>query len=301
MLTNCFGMRKKDTQILPIRSLENTFSEDAESKFEIKLLQVEKKCEVIKIEAHRHNYYHILYVKKGFGRHLIDFKSYEIKPNSIFFVSPGQVHSMEINEYIEGYIISFNSAFYLLKDSVEKLLDYPFFHSISNVPVIYCSEGKAKIEYAIDEIYEEYKLSKKGRNNILRALFEVFLIRASRLYIQPVVNPVPIHLTFQLRKLEALIDTHFKKNKMLSEYAEMMYISPKHLNSMCKKGLNKTVINLIHERILIEAKRLLLFTNNSISEIAFELGFNDKSYFMRFFKKHTTLTANLYRNNNKIL
>ena len=67
-----------------------------------------------------------------------------------------------------------------------------------------------------------------------------------------------------------------------------MFISAKHLNNLCKKGLNKTVTNLIHERIMIEAKRLLLFTDNSISEIAFELGFTDKSYFMRFLKKIPT-------------
>ena len=68
---------------------------------------------------------------------------------------------------------------------------------------------------------------------------------------------------------------------------------------MCKKGINKTVLNLIHERILIEAKRLLLFTTNTITEIAYELGFTDTSYFMRFFKKHTSLTADAYRNHNK--
>ena len=82
---------------------------------------------------------------------------------------------------------------------------------------------------------------------------------------------------------------------MLSDYADLMFISPKHLNSLCKKGLNKTVTNLIHERNLIEAKRLLLFTDNSVAEIAFELGFADKSYFMKFFKKHTKLTADMFR------
>lgn len=291
-------MRKKNDQNLPIRSFETFFNGSLESKFRMEVLKPDKEGEGIKVEPHRHDYYHILYVKEGLGKHSIDFKLYEIKPNSIFFVSPGQVHSLEIDKNVEGYVLSFNSAFYLLNNSVQKLLDYPFFHSISNTPVIHLSENDVRIHRTINELHEEYKSPKKGRGNILRALFEVFLIRASRIYNQPIINPAPTHLTIQLRKFEALVESHFKEYKMLNDYAEMMYVSPKHLNNMCKKGLNKTVTNLIHERILIEAKRLLLFTDSSIAEISFELGFSDKSYFMKFFKKKTDLTANLYRKQN---
>ncbi|MFT5647738.1 MAG: AraC family transcriptional activator of pobA [Aureispira sp.] len=291
-------MRKKDIHKLPIRSFGNDFNENLESKFQIEALKPDKEGEGMKVEPHRHDYYHILYVKQGSGKHSIDFKWYEIKPNSIFFVFPGQVHSLEIDEHVEGYVISFSAFFYLLNNSIQKLLDYPFFHSINNSPIIYLSENDTKIHATINEIQEEYKFLKQGRDKIVRALFEVFLIRAARIYNQPIINQAPTHLTFQLRKFEALIEAHFKKYKRLSNYAEMMHVSPKHLNSMCKKGLNKTVTNLIHERILIEAKRLLLFTDNSIAEISFELGFSDKSYFMRFFKKQTSLTANLYRTQN---
>lgn len=294
-------MRKKDLENLPIRNFDNEFNLELSTKFGIGKLMAEKDGENMVVEAHRHDYYHIVYVKQGKGEHLIDFKNFEIKPNSIFFVSPGQVHSLKIDKNVEGYVISFNSDFYLLNDSLQKLMDYPFFHSLSNAPVIYLPKSNPKIQHALDDMFEEFEFTQKGRDNILRALIDVLLVRASRMYHQPESNQAPSHLTYQLRKLEALIDAHFKEYRLLNDYADMMHISPKHLNSLCKKGLNKTVTNLIHERTLTEAKRLLLFTDNSISEIAFELGFADKSYFMRFFKKQTSLTADSFRQQNKPL
>lgn len=288
-------MRKKQPEELPIRTFDNSVDEKILSNFSIDKVTPEREGENVIVEAHRHDYYHIMFIKDGYGEHSIDFKTYPVKPNSIFFVSPGQVHSVTIDENADVYVISFNSEFIILNNSVQKLLDYPFFHSMNNAPVIHLEENYSKIRVILEDMFEEYHSPNKGKDNILRALLEVLLVRASRMYPQP-NEDAPLHLTFQLRKLEALIDAHYKEYKMLNDYAEMMHISPKHLNSLCKKGLNKTVTNLIHERILLEAKRILLFTDNSISEIAFELGFADKSYFMRFFKKHTSLTADSYRN-----
>ncbi|MCT4587601.1 MAG: AraC family transcriptional regulator [Carboxylicivirga sp.] len=294
-------MRKREIEHLPIRSIENLFNNQALAKFEMERLELDKDKETYLVEAHRHDFYHILYVKNGRGVHSIDFKTYEVKPESIFFTSPGQVHSLELDKDVDGYVISFDSGFFMLNNSVQNLVDYPFFHSINNDPVLYLSESNAPLQDVLDELYKEYQTDEKGRENILRALMEILLIRSSRMYTQPGIDDTPMHMSVQLRKLEALIDQHFKKYKLLNDYADMMYVSPKHLNSISKKGLNKTVTNLIHERTLIEAKRLLLFTDNTISEIAYELGFADKSYFMRFFKRNTEMTADAYRNSNKVI
>ncbi|MCT4637597.1 MAG: AraC family transcriptional regulator [Bacteroidales bacterium] len=292
-------MRKKEVEHLPVRTIEGEFGHKALSKFDIVSLKEDSTDKGIIAESHRHDYYHIMFVSRGNGEHSIDFKTYDIKPNSIFFVSPGQVHSLVIDKNVDGYVVSFDSEFFTLNNTVQKLIDFPFFHSINNDPVLYLSRANETIQNLLDDMYNEYRADEKGKENVLRALIEILLIRSSRMYSQPVINEAPTHLTFQLRKLEALIDTHFKEYKLLNDYADMMYISAKHLNSLCKKGLNKTVTNLIHERTLTEAKRLLLFTDNTISEIAFELGFTDKSYFMRFFKKSTKLTADSFRKQNK--
>lgn len=293
-------MRKKNIENVPVRTFDTSLSNNRAPKFNIEVLKEDNINTGITVEAHRHDYYHIMYVKNGIGKHSVDFKTYKVLPNTIFFISPGQVHSLEIDKDIEGYVISFNSDFYLLNNSVQKLMDFPFFHSLYNEPVMYLTDKIDEIQYFLEGIFVENKSLEKGNGNLLRALMEVFLIKTSRIYTQTNVNVTPNHLSFQLRKLEALIDSNFKELKQLNDYADLMYISPKHLNSLCKKGLNKTVTNLIHERIIIEAKRLLLFTNNSISEVALELGFTEKSYFMRFFKKHTLLTADSFRKQEKL-
>ena len=250
------------------------------------------------VEAHRHNFYHIMMVKNGVGTHQIDFKNYRIEANTLFFISPGQVHSLEINEEVEGYVISFRTEFFLMHEREKTLMDFPFFHSISNAPVVYLTEKQEELQLLWDEIYREHCSERKDRMDVIRVLMELMLLKASRQYkwLASEEN-APAYLSFQLRKLDTLIDQHYKKFKLLSDYAELMYLSPKQLNSLCKKGLHKTVSKLIHERTVTEAKRLLLFTHQTIGEIAFELGFSDKSYFMRFFKKHTGYTAEAFRNN----
>ena len=293
-------MKKKEFTAIPIRSLEKSpLFGQSPSNFGIDILAPEPNQNQLIVPPHRHDYYHIMLVKKGIGKHTIDFKRYPIHSSTMFFISPGQVHSLELDEAAEGYVISFNSSFYHINENFQKLLDYPFFHSLNNSPFINLNTEKEKIIALWDELYEEYQAQRKNKEKLLRALLDVLLIRASRVYHSPKDDTKPIYMTYQLRKLETLIDQHFKEHRLLNDYAELMYISPRQLNSICKKGLNKTVVNLLHERLLIEAKRLLLFTNNSIHEIAYELGFADTSYFMRFFKKHTSSTADAYRNQDQ--
>ena len=280
---------------LPVRTFDDKMGRATPLNFAIDKIEEDQIGKGVLVEAHRHDYYHILFVKQGKGEHIIDFKKYKIQANTIFFVSPGQVHSLEIHNDVEAYVVSFDSHFYALNSNLQKLLDYPFFHSLNNAPYIHLPELDCSIQDVVIDIYQEYNTKEKGQENMLRALLEVLLVRASRMYAKPIENLAQNHLVFQLRKLEALIDTHFREYKLVNDYANMTLVSAKHLNSISKKGLNKTVTTLIHERTILEAKRLLLFTDNTVAEIAYELGYTDKSYFMRFFKKQTSYTADSFR------
>lgn len=293
--------QNKAFQDVPIRRVKRISNVENTSWFEMTELKKDGDNLDVIVEPHRHDYYHIMYIKHGVGEHHIDFKTFEITPESFFFVSPGQVHALEVSPDVEGYVLTFNSGFYQLNVPIEKHIDIPFFHSVTHAPVVYLPEEHRRISSLLEELFEEYNVSSAThQEEMIRTLLRVLLIRISRVYNElPPISGHPTHLTEQLRKLDYLIDTHFKTYKLLNDYASLMHISPKHLNSLCKKGLNKTVTNLIHERTLTEARRLLLFTSNSVSEIAFELGFTDKSYFMRFFKKHMGLTADTYRHQHK--
>lgn len=248
-------MSQQEFKKIPIRSIQQK-DNALNVSFEIEKIKETENTEKMIVEAHRHDFYHIMFIKEGVGENIVDFKTYEVRPNMLFFISPGQVHSIKLSADVKGYVISFNSDFYLLSDNIQKLLDFPFFHSINNTPLIHLSEGNTKIQTVFDELYEEYNSNPKSK--ILRTLLELLLLRASQLYVELSKKDTPAYLTYQLRKLEALIDTHYKQFRVLNDYAELMHISPKHLNSLCKKGINKTVKNLIHERLLIEAFKTTL-------------------------------------------
>jgi len=100
---------------------------------------------------------------------------------------------------------------------------------------------------------------------------------------------------FKIRQFEELINLHFIEKKEIKDYADMMNITPNYLNALCKTFLNKTASLLLQERLLVESQRLLTHTDLSIKEIVFQLGFNDTSYFTRFFKKLSSKTPIEFR------
>jgi len=292
-------MRDKSFEKLPIRRISGVLNAFNTSHFNITILESDTPNTEVYVEPHRHDYYHIMLVKHGRGKHSIDFKTYDIKPNTIFFVSPGQIHTLNIDKEALGYVISFNADFFQLNNGVQTLSDLPFFHSNTQAPVVYLKAEELGVLDLWENIYEEHLKQQNNSDKMIRALLDVLLIHVARMHNKtPEGSNTTSQLSTQINTLETLIDTNFRALKRVNDYAELMHLSAKHLNSLCKKALNKTVTNLIHQRLILESKRLLLFTDNTITEIAFELGFSDKSYFMRFFKKHTGHTAEMFRKQN---
>lgn len=251
---------------------------------------------------HRHDFYDILFITEGTGTHTIDFVTYEVKPCSIFFLTPGQVHSWDLSSDIKGYTIFFTPEFYLMDCNKKKLLDFPFFHSINNRPCLYldCLVDPV-IKQTISEIFNENKQTELGRDNIVRAYLDVLLTKLSRHYFDNTNLEKSNKITYRVRELESLIDGNFREIRSVKEYASRMNISAKHLNDICKKALNKTVSNLIQERVMLEAKRLLLHSDLTVSQIADQLKFFDKSHFVRFFKKQANQSPELFRRDFSIV
>lgn len=294
----------KSHRDLPVYCI-STFSDRLTGKkdnFDIKILEKLVDDFQFTSRPHRHDFYNILFISEGAGEHTIDFVTYEVKPCSIFFLTPGQVHSWNLSNDVKGFTIFFTPEFYLMDGSIKKLLDIPFFHTLINQPYLYldCLKDHT-VSQAIQHIFDENLKNEFDSHTIIRAYLDIILTRLTRHYTKSWVNKQPSSLTFKIRELESLVEKHYKEVKLPKAYAEKMNISPKHLNEICKKGLNKTPGDLVQERVMLEIKRLLAYSPKNVSEIAHELNFSDKSYFNRFFKKHTGLTpeqfrANLYLN-----
>lgn len=288
----------KNNEALPVYCINTFRSGNAYQResFDIKVL--EKLIDDFQFtnQPHRHDFYNILFIQEGSGTHTIDFVTYEVKPCSIFFLTPGQVHSWNLSPDVKGFTIFFSAEFYLMDSTERKLLDVPFFHSLSNHPYLYLNcLSDTSVRHAINEIFSEHERNEAGSDTIIRAYLNIILTKLSRFYKQSWINKQTSILTYQIRELESLVEKYYYKYKLPRDYADRMNISPKHLNEICKKGLNKTVGDLIQLRIILEVKRLLAYSSMNVSQIADQLNFSDTSYLIRFFKKNSGMTPEEFR------
>ncbi len=236
---------------------------------------------------HKHDFYLIVFFTAGKGSHEIDFNTYPIKPGSVFVMNPGQMHNWKFSDDIDGYVFFHSRQFYDEGFTKESIQDYPFFSSLHNPPLVQLKKSSLpNMKLLFEEIVSEYKSGEFLRFEKLHALMTLVYIELTRQY-ELVKVPENENYLAKVRMLEELIDRNFKTKKYPYEYAALMNISEKHLNRMSKSCLNKTTSDLIAERIILEAKRILIHSKLSVSEVAFELGYEDNSYFSRFFKKQT--------------
>ncbi|MBC7846944.1 MAG: helix-turn-helix domain-containing protein [Flavobacterium sp.] len=241
---------------------------------------------------HKHNFFLVVLFTQGSGNHSVDFVNYDIKPGSIFMLSPGQIHSWTLTEDTDGYIFFHNKDFYELNFSSNKLQDYPFYCSVYNSPtLILKANDLQKSKSIFKEINLEYKQKQLIKFKRLFVLVELLYIDLLRLYLpQEQIDKQNQDYLIKLRKLEGLINDNYKTIKSPAKYAEMMFLGIKQLNRVCKECLNKSTSDIITDRIILEAKRLLIYSPFKIPEIAEQLGYTDISYFTRLFKKKNGIT-----------
>jgi len=293
---NLVVVKKQKPHALPVYNIESFRTGSKSLFFDIKLLEQHVRQFEVTHHPHRHDFYLVLFVTQGGGVHTMDFVDYAVKPYSAFFLTPGQVHAWRFTADAKGYVIFFTAAFYRLFQRTRQLSDFPFFHSITSPGCLYLDpQGEDLFTPMLEEMARESLQSEAGRDEILHNYLDIFLLRLARYYRREETEQVSPTLTLQVQKLESYIEAHFRTLKQPRDYANLMNVTPKHLNDICKRGLNKTISELIQERLLLEIKRLLTYSDATIKELAVTLGFQDKSYLMRFFKKHTGLTLDQFR------
>lgn len=249
-------------------------------------------------ELHRHDFFYILIIKKGSGQHEIDFTNYNINNHTIFIMRPGQVHYLNLKAKSTGYLIQFKTDFLYSHNSASqnhltKLIQYNLYKIEP--------QGFNKIEGILLEALNEYTDKAKGYQEVLKANLSIFLIELLRQR-QDKIMPAVLGSPYAQEKLEVfleLVETNIAKYKQVSHYTDLLHLSSYQLNAITKALLNKTPSEIINEYILLESKRQLLATSNQVSQIAYHLGYEDASYFIRFFKKHIGSSPEAFRNNSK--
>ncbi len=246
---------------------------------------------------HRHTFYQIVLFTKGGGTHSIDFQQFSVEPQQVYAMAPGQIHTWEFAPDTEGYIVNFNESFFTAICHDPHFVEgFPLFNAVSGLPVnlldaTCCGEVQALMERMLEESEQNWEY----KAEILRALLLQLIVVLSRRLPRLAHPQVSRHQLHVLRQFERLIEVHFRKKRLPREYAEMLHITPNHLNALVSAALGKSAGELIRERVLLEAKRLLVNSDWGISQIASDLNFEDNAYFARFFKKYTGVSPETFR------
>ncbi|MDE1208156.1 AraC family transcriptional regulator [Tenacibaculum larymnensis] len=280
---------------IPVRHLKTTQKEpNLSGDFMIKDLQELLNGKDMVHELHRHDFYFFLVFKKGIGNHEIDFVSYDVTDYTVFIVRPGQVHELELKSNSEGFMIQFNTDFY-----------YPFDKGMNSLLQKVSTSNYYQLEEdfflrinpLLTSIFSEYKDKAEAYKEVIKSNLHILFIELLRLKStnNKDFNTKDLYIQESLEKFLHLLETNITSIKQVSKYASMLNLSNYQLNTITKQTLDKTASEIINEQIILESKRYLLASSNQINQIAYHLGYEDVSYFIRFFKKHTGYSPEAFR------
>lgn len=248
---------------------------------------------------HRHNYFTILLIEKAEGMHVVDFKSFDLFDHCLYFIYPGQVHQFMASSRPEGWIINFSNHFLMQHAIPGRMIDdvYLFNKYGETPPLPVSADNFQHYKDIIRQIRQYSQLDSQLKNDALGALLKLILIQSNNhCSLHKEKNPQTIEVGNQLvRQFKELIDNHYSELHKVSDYADKLAVTSDYLNKSVKALTGKSAKEFILERILVEAKRALLFTETSNKELAFQLGFDEPAHFSNFFKKYTNTSPGDFR------
>lgn len=246
---------------------------------------------------HRHAFYQIVLFTAGNGTHSIDFQKFQVIPHQVYAMAPGQIHTWEFEPDTEGYILNFNESFFTaICHNPNFVQEFPLFNVVSGSPVnILEAECCGEIHALMEKLLQEFEGDGAFKQEILRGMLLQLLVKLSRQLPRNSQPGISRHQLTVLRNFERLIEIHFQEKRLPRDYAEMLYITPNHLNALVNAVIGKPAGELIRDRVVLEAKRLLVNSDYNISQIADALHFEDNAYFTRFFKKYTGVSPEIFR------
>lgn len=269
-----------------------------DASFYFDMVRLQDRADIPRAFAHRHNYYHLLWMTQAQGVHLLDFVPHPVQPCTVFFVSPAQIHSWTSSVPPRGFVMNISADLFVqMFPRADLAAQFPFFDVASGQPALYLTADQHDALLPLVEAIEaEYLGEGDGRLDIVRSYLLILLTRLRRLAPPPAsqegVSAQGIHLA---RRFQQRVDQHFLECLPVPAYASQLHVTERQLNDAVKRATGRTAGQVIQQRVLLEAKRLLSLTDMGIAEVAYQLGYDDLAYFCRFFKRHTQTTPGDFR------
>lgn len=286
-------MQNQDIQILTLNKLNNHHN----LRTEFAILTMDNFLEKINKNGNFKNKFYAVFLfndAKGFLK--IDNYEYDLIPQKFFFLNYNQVYSFQETEYCKGHVLLFTKSFYNYIYTGNKMIKSDTALAEIAPYIILKNESRKDQWQSFEELKKEYLSNKNLFKEIICLLLKVFVLK----YIRHSHKTTQINIQSDRKKtliddFSNLVNIHFKELKTTSPYAQKLNITPNYLNAIIKENLDISAGKFIKNRIILEAERLLLHTSLSVTEIAYELGFSDKSHFGKYFKSEKEYSPNQYR------
>lgn len=230
---------------------------------------------------HRHDFFQVMLVTQGSGWHQIDFKKYAVKKGQIFTMKPGQMHSWGLKKNVKGFLVEFNNQ--SLNSFKEGSLLIKDFAHLPDECELKSRQTFASMLELCKLMNAEFEAGQSMHDLCLQSYLSAFIITFTRTH---QLKPFPQNSLSIIEKFKELVEEHFRTSHKVDFYAKKLGLSAKVLTMQLSRTIRRSPRDLIQERILLEAKRYLAFSDLNIAEIGYELGFDDANYFSRFFRIH---------------
>lgn len=241
-----------------------------------------------KTKPHKHKqYFEIVYLLKGSGSHTIDYDQYEIKPPVVFLIRQEQVHHWDIRSKPEGFVLIIKKEFFdqSLDSELKKLLT-----RISGFTCLYLKNIKT-----IEKLFE--LITTERQFVVIEGLLKALMAKIEEQARDSGGIELSNSATDLFQSFCKLLGQENELQNSVSFYAKKLNVTPQNLSMACQKFANRSAGEILSEYIIQEAKRLLLYTDKSVSEIGYQLNFNDPSHFVKYFKRHSGYTPKAFRTN----
>ncbi|PJJ08127.1 AraC-like DNA-binding protein [Flavobacterium sp. 1] len=281
-----------------------TFKEGLPQEFEIVgIADLYKEFEDTLTTPHRTGFYHIIWFQKGYPTHLVDFNPVKIEPNTLLFLNKDIVQRFDSKNNYDGKVILFTDSFFCkTENDIKFLRNSILFNDFFSISQIQVQKQSKLFTDLLEQMTDELQNVKDTfQADILQNLLQNFLLYSERERRKQNFTEIKQDADFDYVMLfKQLLETGYKNQKKVNYYAKEISITEKRLNLATTKVLGKTPKEIINDRIMLEAKRILAHTTESVKEITFNLGFEEPTNFIKYFKKHCFTTPVEFREKNTL-
>lgn len=274
--------------------------EDADAILPFKIFPIHKmRTEIAahNTSLHKQHYIEIIWITKGSGTLVMDLEKFTLRSNSIFCITPGQLHQLKEDEQTDGYVLSFTEAFLHMGDQEFDLMyNSGLFQAFSRSAGIRLdSDIASEMQEIALKMLKESNNVYLFRTEMLRRYLKIFLIYVTRQFQGPLQTIMQTRNLELVEKFKSLVEEHFKTHRKVADYAKLLAVTPNYLNEIIKKITAYPASHHIRQRIILEAKRRVAYADECMKEVAWHLGFSDIAHFSKFFKNATGTTFTDFR------